>query len=135
MLRGSKECLIVDNCISGRELLVLRDLIIGIDDLIITDRVKVFYIGKSSGTNCVDALYTRDDKYKKEMGINLVMGNYSAPKAEYALFAEKLLIELFFQHPKNINREMDRPGRPSSGLSHFVYVAARMWPAPRDSDY
>lgn len=134
-MRGSELCPIIDLSITGGHILVMDRLVAQIQDFVEASRTKAFYYGKASGSDYHTALYRRDDRYKQENGINLLAAMYRSSSRESVGIVEGALSEYLFDHPKCINRIDWSSGRKASGPTYFIYLALRLWPAPREGEF
>lgn len=134
-MRGAAELLLLDWSIFGQCEFVVDLLVAKVDRLASLPYVMKFYVGKTSGMELFKALKSRDDEFKRTHGLNIAIAVYRTRSIGAAGYIETLLINEFREHEKLINRHPGSSGRPPSAPLKYVYVACRMWPAPRYGEF
>ena len=88
------------------------------------ESTEKFYIGITSGTDCVTALKGRrsGDSYKTCHGINKMIGLFECSDQKICRSLEKDIITFFESHGKNINRIGGGGGPHGAGPKYFLYL-------------
>lgn len=123
-MNGASLIVLDDRVRRGQPVQVLDTLVRSVAQTCSIDSsVKKMYIGQASGQNWCDALKRRNDKYKKEEGINHFVALYESESERNIDAVEGGLITYFDSHKCKINRTTKGgQGRASAQDHYYVYV-------------
>ena len=127
-MRGAREVIFDDVCITGPKLQVFEPLVRTCAQYCREDsNVTKMYIGIGSGDDSLLAMERRYDDYKESEGINHMVAIYESTSQVNVREVENALCEHFEHHGRYINRRGGGGGRDSNGPKFFVYLAMRRW--------